>query len=59
MKALTIEEAWKTLRVLNLNFNKLAELISIPIPNLTDLKLIENKVEKIESFGGHPKLKKL
>ena len=40
MKALNVEEGWKTLRVLNLNFNKLAELVPIAIPNLIELKLL-------------------
>lgn len=58
-KALNVEEGWKTLRVLNLNFNKVAELVPINVPNLMELSLVENKIEKIETFGGHPKLKKL
>jgi len=33
-KALNVEEGWKTLRVLNLNFNKISELVPINIPNL-------------------------
>ncbi len=45
--------------MLNLNFNKVAELLPLNIPNLTELTLVENKIEKIEAFGGHPKLKKL
>lgn len=58
-KAFSVEEGWRTLRVLNLNFNKVAELLPLNIPNLAELSLIENKIEKIEAFGGHPKLKKL
>ncbi len=58
-KAFNIEEGWKTLRTLNLNFNKIVELVPVNIPNLLELSLIENKIEKVESFGGHPKLKKL
>jgi protein phosphatase 1 regulatory subunit 7 len=58
-KALNVEEGWKTLRVLNLNLNKVAELVPINVPNLMELSLVENKIEKIETFGGHPKLKKL
>lgn len=44
MKALNVEEGWKTLRVLNLNFNKLSELVAFNIPNLLELSLIENKI---------------
>jgi Leucine-rich repeat (LRR) protein len=58
-KALNVEEGWKTLRILNLNYNKISELVPIAVPNLTELSLIENKIEKIETFGGHAKLKKL
>lgn len=58
-KAFSVEEGWRTLRALNLNFNKVAELLPLNIPNLAELSLIENKIEKIEAFGGHPKLKKL
>ena len=29
------------------------------VPNLTELTIIENKIDKMESFGGHPKLKVL
>lgn len=58
-KALNVEEGWKTLRTLNLNFNKIAELVPFNVPNLLELSLIENKIEKVETFGGHPKLKKL
>ena len=59
MKALNVEEGWKSLRVLNLNFNKLTELVPIAIPNLMELSLIENKIEKVETFGGHAKIKKM
>ncbi len=58
-KAFNIEEGWKALRTLNLNFNKIAELVPINVPNLLEFSLVENKIEKIEGFGGHPKLKKL
>jgi Leucine-rich repeat (LRR) protein len=58
-KAFAVEEGWRALRVLNLNFNKVAELLPLNVPNLTELSLIENKIEKLEAFGGHPKLKKL
>lgn len=58
-KAFNIEEGWKTLRIINLNFNKIAELSPLSIPNLSEFSLIENKIEKIETFGGHPKIKKL
>jgi len=43
-KALNIEEGWKTLRVLNLNFNKISEMVPINVPNLQELSLIENKI---------------
>jgi Leucine-rich repeat (LRR) protein len=33
------------------------ELAPVNIPNLIELNLLENKIEKIEAFGGHPKLK--
>ena len=46
-KAFNVEEGWKTLRVLNLNFNKVVELVPINIPNLQELHLIENKIEKM------------
>ena len=49
----------RTLRVLNLNYNKIAELVPLNVPNLQELSLIENKIEKIETFAGHSKLKKL
>lgn len=39
-KALNIEEGWKTLRVLNLNYNKIAELVPLNVPNLQELSLI-------------------
>jgi Leucine-rich repeat (LRR) protein len=42
-----------------MNFNKVAELVPINVPNLQELCLIENKIEKIETFGGHPKIKRL
>lgn len=47
------------MRVLNLNYNKVSELVPINVPNLQELSLMENKIEKIETFGGHAKLKKL
>lgn len=34
-KAFNVEEGWKSLRVLKLNYNKIAELVPIAIPNLT------------------------
>lgn len=34
MKALNVEQGWKSLRKLNLNFNKLTEVIAFNIPNL-------------------------
>lgn len=46
-KAFAVEEGWKALRVLNLNFNKIAELLPINAPCLTELSLIENKIEKL------------
>ncbi len=59
-KAFTVEEGWKALRVLNLSYNKIAELTSLAtVPNLNELYLTENKIEKVEGFGGHPKLKLL
>jgi Leucine-rich repeat (LRR) protein len=42
-----------------LGYNKVVELIPIAAPALTALILTENKIEKIETFTGHPKLKKL
>jgi Leucine-rich repeat (LRR) protein len=39
-KALNVEEGWKTLRTLNLNFNKIAELVPLNVPNLLELNLI-------------------
>ena len=39
-KALNIEEGWKTLRILNLNYNKVAELVPLNVPNLQELSLI-------------------
>ena len=58
-KALNIEEGWRSLRVLNLSYNKISELAAVNIPNLTELSLVENKIDKMEAFGGHPKLKVL
>ena len=29
----------------------------IAVPNLNELYLTENKIEKVETFGGHPKLR--
>jgi Leucine-rich repeat (LRR) protein len=59
-KAFNVEDGWKGLRVLNLSFNKIADLGSLAaLAQLNELYLTENKIEKVESFGGHPKLKKL
>ena len=46
-KALNVEEGWKTLRILNLSYNKIGELGPVNVPNLMEFSLIENKVEKI------------
>lgn len=46
-KSFNVEEGWKTLRVLNLNFNKVNELGPLNIANLLELHLIENKIEKV------------
>ena len=55
-KAFNVEEGWKSLRTLVLSYNKIAELVPVSIPNLKELYLTENKIEKVETFGGHPKL---
>ncbi len=39
-KAFSVEEGWRTLRVLNLNFNKVSELLPLNVPNLTELSLV-------------------
>lgn len=44
LKFLNAEEGWKNLRVLNIGFNKIAELIPIAAPALTTLILTENKI---------------
>lgn len=46
-KAFAVEEGWRALRVLNLNFNKVSELLPLNAPNLAELSLIENKIEKL------------
>ena len=58
-KAFNVEEGWKTLRTLKLSYNKISELIPIAIANLTELYLTENRIEKMEGFGGHAKIKVL
>jgi len=40
-------------------YNKIVELIPVAAPALSTLILTENKIEKVETFTGHPKLKKL
>lgn len=36
--------------------NKITELSQIKCPNLLELDLNDNKIEKFESFDGHPKI---
>jgi Leucine-rich repeat (LRR) protein len=59
LKFLAVEEGWKSLRRLNLASNRVTELSAIPVPSLTHLTLSDNKIEKVEAFGGHPKLRVL
>ena len=36
--------------------NKIVEFSAIKCPNLVELDLNDNKIEKFETFDGHPKL---
>ena len=59
MKALSNDEAFPKLQILNLGKNKINELVSIKCGRLVSLELSHNLIEKTESFDGHPKLKML
>lgn len=56
IKPLANEEGWKNLQFLKLAGNKVTELSQIKCPNLILLDLNDNKIERFESFDGHPKL---
>lgn len=58
MKALANEEGFKSLKYLNLTNNKIADLTPIKVP-LVELYLNDNKIEKVETFDGHPKIRVL
>lgn len=42
-----------------MNGNKVMDLAQIKCPNLLELDLNDNKIEKTEGFDGHPRLTKL
>ena len=42
-----------------MGYNKIGELGGLNVPNLLELVLTENRIEKMENFGGHGKLKRL
>ena len=56
IKPLANEEGFKTLKFLRLAGNKISEISQIKCPNLIFLDLNDNKIEKFETFDGHPKL---
>lgn len=57
LKSLTNEENFKCLKYLNVASNKLTELGPIKVVSLVQLNLNDNKIEKMESFDGNPKLR--
>ncbi|CAD8145854.1 unnamed protein product [Paramecium pentaurelia] len=58
LKSLANEEAYKSLKYLNAASNKLVELGPIKVP-LIQLNLNDNKIEKMDTFDGNPKLRQL
>jgi len=56
IKPLANEEGFRNLKFLRLSGNKIIELSQIKCPNLIFLDLNDNKIEKFETFDGHPKL---
>lgn len=55
---MTNEENYKSLKYLNVANNKLIELGPVKVP-LLSLNLNDNKIEKMDTFDGNPKLRQL
>mmetsp|Transcript_38346 Transcript_38346/g.44670 ORF Transcript_38346/g.44670 Transcript_38346/m.44670 type:complete len:336 (+) Transcript_38346:43-1050(+) len=59
IKGLAAEEGFRNLQHLNLSDNKIVELSPIKAPKLITINLTDNRIEKGESFDGHPTLMRL
>ncbi|EGR33484.1 leucine rich repeat protein [Ichthyophthirius multifiliis] len=57
MKALQNEEGFRNLKYLNLQKNRINELLTPKCPNLMHLNLNENNIDKMETFEGLEPLK--